>query len=214
MSKSYATYLELECGEGFGCNRQATDLKANWETSWQGKEEVDRYRASLVCGIHRGAAKRAAKGSRFYSRQPEPNFLPTDTRPDLVSLILAERKDRHDAAIVKANAQRAEAALVAEARFAEAWVARSTEPEYTIERGSERKSYDDHFRDGYTISPNGNKSSWDSLVVEVEQDGREPAVVSIRSNGRMSPDKARALAKTLILAANMAEERDITNGPA
>lgn len=214
MSKTFASYTELECGEGWGCNRQATDLKSDWDQSWMQKDEAGKYKSGLVCGIHRGAAKRSAKRTRWSAARPEPTFIDVNTRPDLVTIILAERKANHEAEVARGNERRRIAALEAEARFAEGWVERSTEPEYIISKGSERQSYRDNFREGYIVSPNGNTSSWDSIGVDVEQDERNPANVYIRSNGRMSPNKARALAKALILAANMADERDMLNGPA
>jgi len=213
MGKSFASYTDLECGD-WGCNREAVEVTDGWADQWQVKEPVEQFKRALVCGIHRGAAKRQAKATRWSKARPEPTFSPASSRPDLVALILAERKAKHDENVLKAEAQRKENALRAQAAFAQEWVERSTEAPFVIEPNPESRSYSDRYRDGFIVRKvDEREGSWDSNHIDVEQDGNKPAIVRIRSNGNMSPNKARAVAQALILAANRADERDLINGP-
>lgn len=216
MSKSFAGVTELQCGDGYGCRREAVSLDANWQNNWRTKDPLGQFKSALKCGIHRGAAKRAARATRWSNARPEPTFLDPNG-PDFAALkaqVIAERVAANKAAQAAAEVRRNEANLAAQARFAEEWVERSTEAPFIIEPDAEARSYDDRFRAGYVVRhENERASAWDSNVIDVQQDGRSPAIVRIRSNGAMSPAKARAVAQALILAANKADERDILYGP-
>ena len=218
MSSSFATVSEFECSD-YGCRRQATQYNFRTEPSYKDKDKTmaELFAANIYCNIHAGVIKRQKNGrnARYYSTENLVAIHELGSHWDEAKqAYLDARLAAAQEAQAAAAAKRAEANLVAQARFAEAWVERSTEAPFIIEPDKERRSYEDRFRDGYIVrKDNEGAGSWDSTAVDVEQDGRNPAVVSIRSNGRMSPNKARALAQALLLAANKADERDLLNGP-
>lgn len=218
MSASFASVTEFECHD-WSCRRQATTYNFRSPQSYkdEGKSMAELFAQNILCNIHAGVIKRQKNGrnSRYYVNENLVLISELGSHWDEAkAAYLKARTDANAAAQAAAAAKRAEAQQVANARFAEAWVERSTEAPFIIEPDKERRSYEDRFRDGYIVrKDNEGAGSWDSTAVDVEQDGRAPAVVSIRSNGRMSPNKARALAQALILAANKADERDLINGP-
>lgn len=211
MSKNFATHLEFECAD-WGCKRQATEVKVG--ANVEADEVAAQFRRGLVCSIHRGAAKRQMNGR--WGSYYQFVFLPiTDIRFAVeASAYLAERLTAHNEAIEAANIRRREVNLEAQSRFAQAWVERSTEGDFRITRGTDFRSYDDRYRDGYKVQQQADDDNWfRGTEVRVEQDGRMPATVGLSTTGRWSPAEARAVAQALMLAANLADERDITNGP-
>ncbi len=209
MSKSYASYTELECGEGWSCKRVADKVDENWADSWYGEPvPAGKFQRSLRCNIHIGAEKRQ-------KYRKVATYVPASDFPEMVALILEARAKEHAEAIARGNAARAERALVEEAAFAQAWVERSTEAPYSIAKSTDRMSYGEKWVEGYTVTRGDDlERNWNSQHIDVEQDGKEPTFINMRSNGRMTPNKARAVAQALILAANLADERDLLNGPA
>lgn len=216
MSSSFATVSEFECSN-WDCHRVATQYNFRTEPSFRdkGKTMAELFAANIYCNIHAGVIKRQKARYQYHANENLVLISELGSHWDEAkAAYLKARADANAAAQAAAAAQRAEAQQVANARFAEAWVERSTEGAYIIEPNKEQRSYGDRYRDGYVIRKEDEKAgSWDSNNIDVEQDGRAPAVINIRSNGRMSPNKARALAQALILAANKADERDLINGP-
>jgi hypothetical protein len=218
VSKQIASVAEFKCTD-WNCRRQATQYNFRTEPDYRDRDKTmaELFAANIYCNIHAGVIKRQKSG-RSGSYYQNENLVAI---ADLGSHWDEAKQAYLDARLAKAQAQqreweakRAEADLIAEARFAEAWVERSTEAPFIVEAIAEDRSYGDHFRDGYLVRKyDEGEGAWDSVTVSVEQDDGNPAIVRILSNGNMSPTKARALAQALILAANKADERDILHGP-
>lgn len=215
VSSSFATVSEFECSD-WGCRRQATQYNFRTEPSYKDKDKTmaELFAANIYCNIHAGVIKRQKNGrnGRYYQNENLVFIHELASHWDEAKqAYLDARLAAAQAARAKAEAQRAEANLQAQARFAEAWVERSTEPTYTVGRGTEYTSVSDQFRDGFYVGT--EQDSWSTVRAEVRQDGTYPATIRLNSTGEWSPRKARAIAQALVLAANMADERDITNGP-
>lgn len=215
MSASFASVTEFECKD-WSCHRQATTYNFRSPQNYrdEGKSMAELFAQNILCNIHAGVIKRQKNGRNrsYYTNENLVLISELGSHWDEAKqAYLDARLAAAQAARAKAEAQRAEANLQAQARFAEAWVERSTEAPFTLTRGTERTPYGDKFVDGYTVS-NGDTRGW-AVQVEVTQEGRSPALVEARNPNRMSPAQARALAQALVLAANLADERDIVNGP-
>lgn len=215
----FATVTDFECSD-WSCHRVATTYNFRTEPAYRDmhKTMAELFTANIYCNIHAGAIKRKKSG-RWASHYENENLTLIselgshwdEAKQAYLDARLADAKEKQR----KAEAARAEANLAAQARLAQEWVERSTEAAYVIEPDTEVRSYSDRFRTGYIVrKEDEGRNAWDSSPVEVQQDGRAPAIVRITSGGNMSPNKARAVAQALILAANKADERDITNGPA
>jgi hypothetical protein len=199
----------------WGCNREGTQVRADIDALIEraGGDALATLLKKVICNVHAGAAKRKAQGRWGSYYTDEANLIRLDDRPDLKAILQAHFDRLAEEARVRAKAAAEQRALENEARFAQAWVERSNEPEYTVEQGIDMRSYDDHYRDGFTVKAEHEDRTWDAITVRVEQDGRWPAAISLNTTGRWSPARARALAKALELAANLADIRDTAHGP-
>ena len=206
MTKAIASYNELECGE-YRCTRVATQVDpgfvgSSYPFSGAGTP-VEKFARGLRCNIHVGANKR--------SRWVTPvDYVPVSGFPREVAGVLADRLERRNKQNADRDAQQRENALIYAARFAREWVERTEEPPYTVERGTYHSSYEGFYADGYRVFQDSkNADSWYTVQVKVEQRKNEPATVGVTSTGSWSPEQARAIARALMLAANLADERDI-----
>ena len=206
-----ATVNDFECND-WRCKNVAPQFHSYYGTEERsGVSVLERFKRGLVCNIHAGGIKRRWQ-SRYNTRNNETLTLITDLPSawDIAKAeYLAERKAAREAAIARQNEQARQNQLEHEARFAQAWVERSLETEPEITHGTDRQSYADRYRDGFTVG----RDSWRGTTVLVEQDGKSPAHVSVTSSGKWSPSVARAIAKALLMAADLADIRDVTNGP-
>lgn len=206
-----ATVRDFVCND-WGCKRVATQFHSSYRTAEQkGRSMLDRFERGLVCNIHAGGIKRRWQ-SRYNSRNDETLTLIAELGPEWeapAAEYIAKRVDEDKAARERHAEQRRQNELEAAARFAKSWVERSLEVEPDITPGVDYRSYEDHHRDGFTIGGD----SWSGSQVVVEQDYRNPATVKVTSMGQWSPMRARAIAKALLMAADLADIRDATNGP-
>lgn len=211
-----ATVTDFECHD-FGCGRIATQFHDSYQTAAQpNRSMLERFKAGVICNVHAGGIKRRWQ-SRWPSRNDETltplneKILSSPEWEKAAHGYLTERKARNDAARAANEEARRKNQLEAEARFAKAWVERSLEVEPEVTRGTDRNSYNDNYRDGFTIG--SRESHWDNTQVIAAQDGRNPAYIEITSMVHWSPPQARAIAKALLMAADLADIRDATNGP-
>lgn len=200
-----ATFNDFVCND-FGCKRVATKFHGFYGSEERdGRTMLHRLKNGLICNVHVGGIKRRSfnRGDTFI----DINALGPEW-DEAKAEYLAERKAAHDADLTRQEEQRRENQRLAKARFAQAWVERNAETEPEITHGTDYSSYGDRFRDGFTIGGD----SWHGNQVVVEQDGRYPATVKVTSSGQWSPIRAQAVAKALLMAADMADMRDVTNG--
>lgn len=212
---AFATFRDFGCT---GCSKVATQFHVSYFSSPRNDTAEERLRAfqrGLVCGSHAGGAKRSI-ASRWGNRS-ESVIRIEDLGIEWLTTVdayLANRKVEYEDALVRAKEKADESVLVSEARFAKSWVERSLEDAdtYHVNSGVGQSSYGDRFRDGFSVAT-GNEGGWHRVEALVEQDDHEPATISLNTTGRWSPAHARAVAQALILAANIADARDVTNGP-
>ena len=147
-----ATINDFVCGD-WSCSRVATQFRTFYGSRSDSKTKLENLKSGLLCNIHAGGLKRRWQG-RWSSRNEETLTMLTDLGPEWDAAkaeYISERKAANEAAHARMLAARKQAKLENEARLAQAWVERSIETEPDITPGTDYSSYDDTYRDGFTI---------------------------------------------------------------